>query len=250
MPDRPLARLVLICSLWLLCSAPAAPSAALPGTLCTLQPGAVEPAGRHPARARAPPAPVPRSEARHAGATASGRATRSRSSAPRRARWRRRRGGRRERVRYRISPGERQGTWPSAICTPSIAGTAPTPRPRPGAARVVDLRDRARAAGLGCRRDVQRCRAACRRRRPPARSRAGTPTSSAAGRQARPGAALVRDLPCGSELKQGSEMLHVWFTSDLRSAFAVHAPVPELCRDGLLSAKACAERREMRPRRG
>jgi hypothetical protein len=36
-------------------------------------------------------------------------------------------------------------------------------------------------------------------------------------------------------------MLHVWFTADLRSAFAVHAPVPELCRDGLLTAKACAE---------
>jgi hypothetical protein len=54
--------------------------------------------------------------------------------------------------------------------------------------------------------------------------------------------------PPGSTLTQGSEMLHVWFTSDLRSAFAVHAPVPELCRDGLLTAKACragANRREM-----
>ena len=52
----------------------------------------------------------------------------------------------------------------------------------------------------------------------------------------------------GSRLTQGSEMLHVWFTSDLRSAFAVHAPVPELCRDGLLTPKACrsgAHRREM-----
>jgi hypothetical protein len=45
--------------------------------------------------------------------------------------------------------------------------------------------------------------------------------------------------PAGSTLTQGSEMLHVWFTADLRSAFAVHAPVPELCRDGLLSRKAC-----------
>ena len=34
--------------------------------------------------------------------------------------------------------------------------------------------------------------------------------------------------PAGSGLRQGSEMLHVWFTADLRSAFAVHAPVPEL----------------------
>jgi hypothetical protein len=54
--------------------------------------------------------------------------------------------------------------------------------------------------------------------------------------------------PTGATRTQGSEMLHVWLTSDLRSAFAVHAPVPELCRDGLLSAKACrsgAHRREM-----
>lgn len=45
--------------------------------------------------------------------------------------------------------------------------------------------------------------------------------------------------PSGSKLTQGSEMLHLWFTSDLRSAFAVHAPVPELCRDGLLTPAAC-----------
>ena len=45
--------------------------------------------------------------------------------------------------------------------------------------------------------------------------------------------------PKGARLAQGSEMLHLWFTSDLRSAFAVHAPVPELCRDGLLTPAAC-----------
>ena len=45
--------------------------------------------------------------------------------------------------------------------------------------------------------------------------------------------------PKGTRMTQGSEMLHLWFTSDLRSAFAVHAPVPELCRDGLLSPTAC-----------
>jgi hypothetical protein len=43
----------------------------------------------------------------------------------------------------------------------------------------------------------------------------------------------------GSRLTQGSEMLHLWFTRDLRSAFAVHAPVVELCRDGLLTPQAC-----------
>jgi hypothetical protein len=54
--------------------------------------------------------------------------------------------------------------------------------------------------------------------------------------------------PSGARLTQGSEMLHLWFTTDLRSAFAVHAPVPELCRDGLLTPAACrsgANRREM-----
>jgi hypothetical protein len=46
--------------------------------------------------------------------------------------------------------------------------------------------------------------------------------------------------PRGTIKTQGSEMLHVWFTSDLRSAFAIHAPVTELCRDRVLGARACA----------
>lgn len=45
--------------------------------------------------------------------------------------------------------------------------------------------------------------------------------------------------PKGTRVAQGSEMLHVWFTQDLRSAYAVHAPVPELCRDGLLTPATC-----------
>jgi len=46
--------------------------------------------------------------------------------------------------------------------------------------------------------------------------------------------------PPGSQLRQGaSEMLHVWFTRDLRSAFAISAPMPELCRDGLLPRGSC-----------
>ena len=41
--------------------------------------------------------------------------------------------------------------------------------------------------------------------------------------------------PPGARLTQGtSEMLHVWFTRDLRSAFAIRAPEPELCAAGLL----------------
>jgi hypothetical protein len=34
--------------------------------------------------------------------------------------------------------------------------------------------------------------------------------------------------PPGTTARQGSEMLHVWFTRDLRSAFAIHAPAREL----------------------
>ena len=50
-------------------------------------------------------------------------------------------------------------------------------------------------------------------------------------------AACERRCPPGSRLTQGaSEMLHVWFTKDLRSAFAISAPKPELCRDGYLPA--------------
>jgi hypothetical protein len=46
--------------------------------------------------------------------------------------------------------------------------------------------------------------------------------------------------PPGSRLTQGeSEMLHVWFTGDLRSAFAIRAPEPELCARGLLPQSYC-----------
>jgi hypothetical protein len=37
----------------------------------------------------------------------------------------------------------------------------------------------------------------------------------------------------------GSEMLHVWFTNDLRSAYAIHAPEPELCVARLLPSGRC-----------
>jgi hypothetical protein len=46
--------------------------------------------------------------------------------------------------------------------------------------------------------------------------------------------------PPGSRLTQGtSEMLHVWFTGGLRSAFAIRAPEPELCAGGLLPKDHC-----------
>jgi hypothetical protein len=35
-------------------------------------------------------------------------------------------------------------------------------------------------------------------------------------------------------------MMHLWFTGDLRSAFAIHAPEPELCAADLLPAAHCA----------
>ena len=49
-----------------------------------------------------------------------------------------------------------------------------------------------------------------------------------------------RVCPPGASLIQGrSEMLHVWFTRDLRSAFAISAPKPELCAAGLLPRDYC-----------
>jgi hypothetical protein len=46
--------------------------------------------------------------------------------------------------------------------------------------------------------------------------------------------------PPGARLTQGaSEMLHVWFTGDLRSAFAIRAPEPELCAAGSLPRSYC-----------
>jgi hypothetical protein len=46
--------------------------------------------------------------------------------------------------------------------------------------------------------------------------------------------------PAGARLTQGnSEMLHVWFTRDLRSAFAIRAPEPELCAAGYLPGSRC-----------
>jgi hypothetical protein len=38
-------------------------------------------------------------------------------------------------------------------------------------------------------------------------------------------------------------MMHIWFTRDLRSAFAVEAPVPELCAARMLPADTCSARR-------
>ena len=35
--------------------------------------------------------------------------------------------------------------------------------------------------------------------------------------------------PRGATMREGSEMMHVWFTRDLRSAFAIHAPEHDLC---------------------
>ena len=46
--------------------------------------------------------------------------------------------------------------------------------------------------------------------------------------------------PGGSKLGLGSEMMHVWFTRDLRSAYAVHAPWTELCAGRLLPPSTCA----------
>ena len=49
--------------------------------------------------------------------------------------------------------------------------------------------------------------------------------------------------PSGAQLRTGSEMMHVWFTRDLRSSFAIHAPWPELCAAQLVPRAACASGR-------
>jgi hypothetical protein len=56
------------------------------------------------------------------------------------------------------------------------------------------------------------------------------------GRKPRPNGTCPR----GMRLYQGSEMMHVWFTRDLRSAFAIGAPEPELCRAGLVVGRWCS----------
>lgn len=48
-----------------------------------------------------------------------------------------------------------------------------------------------------------------------------------------------RSCPPGARLREGSEMLHVWLTRDLRSAFAIHPPRPELCSALLLGESVC-----------
>ena len=55
------------------------------------------------------------------------------------------------------------------------------------------------------------------------------------------GVAPRRDGSCppGTKGRYGSEMMHIWFTHDLRSAFAVHAPEPELCVARLLPSDYC-----------
>jgi hypothetical protein len=45
--------------------------------------------------------------------------------------------------------------------------------------------------------------------------------------------------PPGTASRQGGEMLHVWLTGDLRSAFAIHAPTRELGLAHLLPALYC-----------
>jgi hypothetical protein len=56
--------------------------------------------------------------------------------------------------------------------------------------------------------------------------------------------------PRGSGLHGGSEMLHAWFTGDVRSGFAIHAPVRELCGSGVLPAETCDDGAHEHHRRG
>jgi hypothetical protein len=44
-------------------------------------------------------------------------------------------------------------------------------------------------------------------------------------------------------------MMHIWLTRDLRSAFAIHAPVPELCIAELVPEAHCDHTLHARPGR-
>lgn len=61
-------------------------------------------------------------------------------------------------------------------------------------------------------------------------------------RRGKRGLAPRRDGTCppGATRRRGSDMMHVWFTRDLRSAFAIRIPEPELCALRLLPAWHCA----------
>ena len=74
-------------------------------------------------------------------------------------------------------------------------------------------------------------------------------THTVCARGARRGVAVRGDGSCraGLRKREGSEMLHVWFTGGLRSSFAVHAPEPELCRARLLPPSVCTRRGHVHP---
>ena len=164
----------------------------------------------------------------------------------------------RQRARARLDPrpargGRRRGSWRDVRAATRAGYDTRTrrgsrrpqrpllPRRAPrGAARAVDLRlhaaegahlrERARPPARPRRRDVEHAR---RRGRPtPAgpilRWHSHVVCKEGKKRGLKPPAS--GECPPGSRLTQGaSEMLHVWFTRDLRSAFAISAPRPELC---------------------
>lgn len=48
--------------------------------------------------------------------------------------------------------------------------------------------------------------------------------------------------PRGATMRDGSEMMHVWFTHDLRSAYTIHAPEHDLCIARKLPRDRCDHR--------
>ena len=95
---------------------------------------------------------------------------------------------------------------------PSAPGVARSTRPSP---------DESRGSSASC----SASHAACSARRPAAAlTRWHSHIVCVQGHQARAHAPTRRHaVPQGAKKAQGSEMLHLWFTQDLRSAFAVHA---------------------------
>ena len=46
-------------------------------------------------------------------------------------------------------------------------------------------------------------------------------------------------------MRNGSEMMHLWFTYDLRSGYGIHAPVHELCVARKLPREHCDHARHL-----
>ena len=135
-----------------------------------------------------------------------------------------------------LKPGQ------AALAPETLRGLA-QPHPRPGPTRIPDLCERAGSQAGARGRHVQRA---------PRRARADTGRSDrplalsprlCARRQAGAHSSRRRNLPRGIDEDTGerdaARLVHRRSAQRLRRAFSRAGALPELCRDGLLTPKAC-----------